>query len=363
MQNLIVFKEDLLPPSETFILAQTRNLSRYSPCLVGLEPAKNSLAYESKSVLLSSRRSVVADLRSKAYRRVPIAPQFHSKVKRLGGELIHAHFASGGKTALRLKRILGLPLVVTLHGGSDVPQNGQEMYRELFSEADLFICVSDFIRQKAIEAGYPKEKLKVHYIGVDRTIFFPVPEPPEVNQILFVGRLVEKKGCEYLLFAMEKVMKKHSDVLLTVVGTGPLKERLGQLAAELSINCRFLGVQSSQSIRDLLRNSRLFCLPSVTPENGDCEGLPIALLEAQAMGVPVVSTFHAGIPEGVAHEGTGVLVPEKDTEQLAEAILRLIEDRAQWASFHRATQSHIDRSFNLRRQTAQLEEIYTQCCA
>jgi glycosyltransferase involved in cell wall biosynthesis len=277
-------------------------------------------------------------------------------------DLIHAHFASGGKTLLRFHKSLRLPLIVTLHGGSDVPirkpQRG--VYRELAEKADLFICVSEFIRRQAIEAGYPAEKLLVHYIGIDRSLFFPPAAMTENDSVLFVGRLVEMKGCEYLLRAMRAVQASRPATELTIVGDGPLKSGLERLAKELGVRCTFLGVQSTATIRRLLQQSRLFSLPSVTTADGQVEGLGIVLIEAQAMGVPVVSTLHAGIPEGVADGVTGTLVPERDSDKLAGAILRLLEDKDLWQRYHLATQEHIDRQFNLRKQTALLEDIYTE---
>ena len=287
---------------------------------------------------------------------------FHRGVRDLRPDLIHAHFASGGKTLLPLHKSLRLPLVVTLHGGSDVPIQKPNMgiYRELAEKADLFLCVSDFIRKQAIEAGYPPEKLLVHYIGIDRTLFFPPPDAANADSVLFIGRLVEMKGGEYLLRAMQAVQASRPASELTIIGDGPLRSELERLAAELHVRCRFLGVQSSATIRQTLRRSRLLCLPSVTTSDGQVEGLPTVLLEAQAMGVPVVSTFHSGIPEAVADGVTGILVPERDSEKLAAAILRLLEDQNLWQQYHLATQEHIDRRFDLHKQTAVLEDIYAE---
>lgn len=361
MPNVLIFTETLLPPSETFILAQMGALTRYSPHLAGLEPVRKGLSLDKPPLLLSRRPSRTADLRAKVYRRTGFAPMFHREVKCLRPALIHAHFASGGKTLLPLHRSLRLPLIVTLHGGSDVPIKKPRMgvYRELAGQADLFICVSDFMRRQAIEAGYPAEKLLVHYIGIDRSLFFPPPQPHDADSILFVGRLVEMKGCEYLIRAMHTVQASRPAAELTIVGDGPLRPALERLAKELGVRCSFMGVQSTTTIRRLLQRSRLLSLPSVTTADGHVEGLGIALIEAQAMGVPVVSTWHAGIPEGVADGVTGTLVPERDSEQLAAAILRLLEDRELWHRYHVATQEHIDRHFDLRKQTALLEDIYS----
>jgi colanic acid/amylovoran biosynthesis glycosyltransferase len=362
MPNVLVFKETLLPPSETFILAQMGALKRFFPSLVGLEPAPNSLKLDKLPLLLSRRASKVADLRAKVYRRAALAPLFHHRVRHLRPDLIHAHFASGGKTLLPLLKSLKCPLIVTLHGGSDVPIQPARrgVYRELAERASLFLCVSDFIRRQAIDAGFPAEKLVVHYIGIDRTLFLPPPQPAAMDGVLFVGRLVEMKGCEYLLRAMQAVRAKRPATKLRIVGDGPLRSSLERLAAELRVECEFLGVQSSVTIRQLLQQARLLCLPSVTTSDGHVEGLGIVLIEAQAMGLPVVSTHHAGIPEGVADGVTGTLVPERNSEKLAAAILQLLEDRDLWQQYHLATQAHIDGRFDLQKQTALLEDVYAE---
>jgi colanic acid/amylovoran biosynthesis glycosyltransferase len=362
MPNVLIFKETLLPPSETFILAQMGALTRFSPYLVGLEPVKRGLPLDKPPLLLSQRATKTADLRAKVYRRTGFAPVFHRGLRDLRPDLMHAHFASGGKTLLPLHKALRLPLVVTLHGGSDVPIQKPQMgvYRELAKRAELFLCVSDFIRKQAIEAGYPPDKLVVHYIGIDRTLFFPPAAAADNDSVLFVGRLVEMKGCEYLIRAMQAVQARRPSTELTVIGDGPLRSSLERLAAELGVRCKFMGVQSTATIRQLLQKSRLFSLPSVTTSDGHVEGLGIVLIEAQAMGVPVVSTWHAGIPEAVADGVTGTLVPERHSEKLAAAILRLLEDRELWQQYHLATQGHIDRRFDLHKQTALLEDIYAE---
>jgi colanic acid/amylovoran biosynthesis glycosyltransferase len=365
MPNVLIFKETLLPPSETFILAQMGALTRFSPNLAGLQPVSRSLPLPVRPLLLSGHASDTITLRTKLYRRTGFGPLFHRRLRHSRPDLIHAHFASGGKTLLPLLRAYKRPLIVTLHSGSDVPVEKARFgtYRELADKATLFLCVSDFIRRQAIEAGFPGEKLLVHYIGIDRTLFVPPAESATTDSVLFVGRLVEMKGGEYLLRAMQKVQSKRAGCELTIVGDGPLRAELERLAAELQVDCKFLGVQPPATIRQMLPKYRLFCLPSVTTASGEREGLPTVLIEAQAMGVPVVSTFHSGIPEGVIDGVTGSLVPERDTEGLAAAILQLLEDRDLWQRYHFATQDHVDRNFDLHKQTALLEEIYSDTLA
>jgi colanic acid/amylovoran biosynthesis glycosyltransferase len=310
--------------------------------------------------LLSRRGRSISDARAKLYRRTGAAPLFHKRAKHTRPDLIHAHFGSGGRTALPLARALGVPLVVTLHG-SDVTVRGKEpdRYRHLGEDASLLICVSKFIRDRALEAGFPPQKLLVHYIGVDRGVFAPSKSSVPRQGVLFVGRLVEKKGCEYLLRAMKLVQEAHPQCELTVIGDGPLRLSLEALARELNIGCRFLGVQAAAVIREALRNAKIFCVPSVTATDGDSEGLGMVFGEAQAMGVPVVSTTHGGIPEIVVHGATGLLVPERDHASLAEALSVLLGDEDRWQQFHFGALRHTEQHFDLRTQTGLLENIYT----
>jgi len=359
MRKVLVFKETLLPASETFILAQMRALSHYVPVLAGLERAHPSLPLPHEPLLLSKHGPSFSDARAKLYRRTGTAPVFHYKAKSSRPDLVHAHFASGGRTALPLARSLRVPLVVTFHG-KDVTVHGREpnRYRRLAEDASLFICVSKFIRDRAVEAGFPPRKLLVHYIGIDRTLFSPTTSAREPRGVLFVGRLVEKKGCEYLLRAMQIVQEAHPESELTVIGDGPLRPSLEALAKDLNVRCHFRGVQSSVVIRDALQNAKIFCVPSVTAANGDSEGLAIVFAEAQAMGVPVVSTTHGGIPELVVDRKTGLLAPERDYEALADALSGLLADEELWQLFHQAGPQNIEQRFDLKVQTALLEKIY-----
>jgi len=362
MPNVLIFKETLLPPSETFILAQMRSLRRYQPTLIGLEQVQPSLPLPEESILLSSGPTPYSSLRAKLYRRVGLAPLFHGKARQTRAALIHAHFATGGKTALALARATKTPLLVTLHGADiTVRPRRADQYKQLGQQADGFICVSKFIRDRALEAGLPEKKLTVLYTGIDRSEFTPTDPTTETQSVLFVGRMVEKKGCEYLLRAMQQVQKRHTTSELILIGDGPLRSSLQSLAQSLDLRCSFLGVQPPPRVRDILRQARLFCAPSIRSQDGDSEGLGMVFAEAQAMGVPVVSTLHGGIPEVVANDETGLLVPERDADSLAVAIGRLLEDQELWKRFHLAAPEHIARHFDLQTQTAILEELYDKC--
>lgn len=361
MRKVLVFKETLLPPSETFILAQIAALRRYEALLCGLERTEPSLPLGPETLLLTNSVSGYAAMRAKLYRHTGVAPRLHSRAARAAPELVHAHFASGGLTAMHLARRLKIPLLVTIHGGDITVRGGSsEAYKRLSDRAGRVICVSEFIRERALEAGFDAAKLIVHHIGIDRE-HFALSAPLEVSKrVLFIGRLVEKKGCEYLLRAMQLVQQEHPDAGLTVLGDGPLRGQLEALAGELKVRCDFRGFQSPAVVRNTLQRTRLVCVPSVTAANGDSEGLPTVIAEAQAMGIPVVASIHAGIPEILSDGKTGVLAPERDCERLAAGMSLLLGDEAMWQRFHLAALARIAEHFDLRKQTAVLEEIYTR---
>jgi glycosyltransferase involved in cell wall biosynthesis len=214
-----------------------------------------------------------------------------------------------------------------------------------------------------MEAGFPESKLIVHYIGVDLHQFSAQHAPLKDEIVLFVGRLVEKKGCEHLLHAMRIVQRRVDKARLVVVGDGPLRGRLSELASGLGVRCEFLGVLSSSMICNQLNAAKVFCVPSVTARNGDSEGLGMVFLEAQAMGLPVVSFDHGGIPEAVCHGKTGLLAPEGNHEVLADHILRYLLEPEFASVCGRSGAERVRTGFDLRKQTEKLEQLYEDVIA
>jgi glycosyltransferase involved in cell wall biosynthesis len=226
-------------------------------------------------------------------------------------------------------------------------------------KACLLIAVSEFIKKKLLEQGFPENKIVVHYIGVDTELFQSKPAVQREPIVLFVGRLVENKGCEYLIQAMSKVQAVMSEVELVVIGDGLLRSSLEQLARKMLRRYQFLGVQTSENVRAWMQKAKVFSVPSITIKSGASEGFGMVFAEAQAMGLPVVSFATGGITEAVAHAETGFLVAERDSDGLSAYILRLLEDKTLYQQFSQKGQDRVRRMFNLHHQTRILEDIYT----
>jgi len=366
--RILIFRSALLPISETFIREQAEALRCFQSVYAGLTRNLSGFPVSSHSILLTHSSGRSAQLAKLLYRLNGYGPSFKAEAKQARPDLIHAHFALDGVAALPLARYLKVPLLVSLHG-YDVTTHDSSLRksisglfyllrrRQLWDQAEMFLCVSEFIRAKAIEAGFPKEKLRVHYTGVNCDTFRASDQRRD-GTVLFVGRLVQKKGCSYLLDAMAQVCVTNPTTRLTVIGDGPLRNDLQTQAARLNVPVDFLGAQPPEEVRRWMSRASVFCVPSLEAENGDSEGFGMVFAEAQAMGTPVVSFRHGGLPEAV-HDGvTGLLVPERDTTALAGAIQRLLGDPKLWRKFSEVGAARIRESFSLDRQTQLLEDIY-----
>jgi glycosyltransferase involved in cell wall biosynthesis len=289
-----------------------------------------------------------------------------------GTALLHAHFGVEGVYAVPTAKALNVPLVTTLHGFDVTVSKAQLLaskkpswlnyvtWREsLFAAGAVFLCVSEHIKQAAIAWGYPPERLTVLPIGVEVDAIEPTALA-EKPRILHVARLVEKKGTADLLQAFAITRRAVPDAELVVIGAGPLRESLEGLANQLGVGdgVRFLGAQPHGEVLAQLAQSRLLCLPSVTAENGDQEGLGMVLLEAAAAGRPVVGTRHGGIPEAVVDGGSGFLVPEKNPAEMAERLVSLLRDPGLCEQFGKAGREMVVERYNLARQTDRLEKLY-----
>lgn len=370
-RTVLVYRNEILSFSETFIKAQTEALQDFRPILIGLRPTSPALSLETTPIQLTRDRSVLSRFKKALYQYFGIAPQFYRQALATHPCLVHAHFARDGAAALPLVERLGVPLIVTLHG-FDVTRKDKlhawtrdgSIYlrrrQRLWDRTSLFICISDFIRRKAMEVGFPRHKLKVHYTGIDLNSFAPGEEKRRGGLVVFVGRLVEVKGCAYAIRAMQRVAERLPKSELIIIGDGLERASLTALARDLRVPCRFLGAQPSSVVRDTLAQAKVLCVPSIATSDGDEEGLGLVFCEAQAVGTPVVSFSTGGIPEAVRHGETGLLAPERDEAALAGYLLRYLTDEPFWDACSEEGKSWVRENFNLQRQTRKLEDLYRE---
>lgn len=254
-------------------------------------------------------------------------------------DIICSQFGNVGANLIQFKKELVYTKkikakIVTCFRGRDTSeavQTNSHLYDELFKEADLFLPVCDFFKNRLVEIGCPPEKTKVLYsaINCDQFVFKKrIIKKDASLQLISVSRLVEKKGIEYTIRAVAEVVKTNPKIHYTIVGDGPIKGQLQSLIYQLRMQkyISMIGAQPNEKIPALLHKSHVFVLSSITAEDGDQEGIANALKEAMATGMPVLSTKSAGTAELVENGVSGFLVDEKDVTGLAQKIRYFIKN-------------------------------------
>jgi colanic acid/amylovoran biosynthesis glycosyltransferase len=282
-------------------------------------------------------------------------------------DVVLAEFGPTGVAVLGACRKLNLPLVVHFHGYDMSVRRVLERYAHgysvMFKQAAGLIAVSRGMEEKLIEMGAPPERVHYNPCGVDCELFHgarPSESPP---QVLTVGRFVEKKGPQLTLAAFADVVKAYPEAHLRMIGDGPLLEECRMLVGRLAIEhaVTFMGSQPHYVVAEEMRRARLFAQHSIEAASGAIEGTPVAILEAGASGLPVVATYHGGIPDVVIPHQTGLLVKERDVAGMAGHMLRLLRDPVLAAELGQAARARVQKDFSSARRINALWTIIKNC--
>lgn len=351
LNRIAVIRSQFLPISETFIYNETRKLQRYQAyvfCRKRINKAQTPFEH------------VLIDPQNRRLERM---------LKHGFIQLIHARFGPAGIRMLPHKLKWKVPLITSFHGcdspGSRRMKPHRKKLPQLFSLGDCFTVPCQAMKEELIRYGCPEEKVVVQYSGIDVNRFaFKERQFPEDGavRILYVGRLVEKKGADVLLHAFKQVHGQHPKARLVIVGDGRWKRKLKTLAKRLGLSScvTFTGALAPGKVAEQLEKAHLFCLPSRSDKTGNREGIPNALKEAMSCGLPVVSTQHSGIPELVEDGVSGFLVPENDAAALAERLLYVMQHPEIWSRLGRNGRAKIERDFDQAKQIAKLERLFDQ---
>lgn len=379
-RRVIVHRSDALPYSETFIKEQMQACRRWQPVLVGTHRVEAGLPLDGlQAQYLRDADSRGERWRDKLWRELGLpAPGMLERLRAVQASLVHVHFATDAVALWPSLERLGLPVLVTLHGydinvhrqwweeghggraGRSYPRR---LLRMAQSPLVRFVAVSQAVRETAIRYGLEGRKLHVHHIGVDLQRFRP--EGPSAGarapRILFVGRMVEKKGGHHLIHAFAALRRELPQAELAMLGDGPLLPAYQALARELGVPVEFMGRQGAEVVRAEFARARAFCLPSVTAADGDAEGLPIVVMEAQAMGVPVVTSARGGATEGIVDGESGLAFAEGDRPALTQALARVLGDAPLADRMADRARRFAELRFDIRACTAGLEIRYDEC--
>ena len=371
-KKVAIFLNQCLPLSEIFVRHQVEALEHYTPKLVACRSVVPSVAGNLPQAALNQQSTKSEKIKELLFKLTLKSPYLKEAVKDC--DLIHAHFGPTGWLASGLAKETGTPLVVTFHGFDVLKKNIsmrkdgllQKVYhinrQKLAQRASKFICVSEYIKQRAVEFGFPEEKCVVHYMGIP-LIEHSVAKHTRRNEkepvrLLAVGRLVPFKGHTKLIEAVAGVEALGYNVELNIVGGGPLKEELEKQAKEKLKKYKFWGPQPHEKVLSLMRQSDIFCHSSMHMDNGQTEAFGLVVLEAQWAGLPVVAFNSGGVPEAIDDGKTGVLVPEGNASGFAEALSDLIKDQDKLKKMSDAAPAFVKENFDNKKQAAKLEDIY-----
>lgn len=241
-----------------------------------------------------------------------------------------AHFGPAGVTAAKLRElgVIEGKIATVFHGidisSREVLNHYTPEYQRLFQRGDMMLPISELWAGRLKTMGCPPEKITVSRMGVDMQRFTqrPVKTPGSPLQIISVARLTEKKGLHVAIEACRQLKARGVDFRYRILGIGPWERRLRTLIEqyELEAHVEMPGFKPSHEVKAMLDAADIFLLPSVTGADGDMEGIPVALMEAMAVGIPVLSTVHSGIPELIEPGHSGWLVEENNPEALANQL-------------------------------------------
>ena len=290
-------------------------------------------------------------------------------LERRHADVLHVYFGHTGVHLLPFLQRWPKASVVSFHG-MDVQKREhdpsyEQRLRDVLQCTTLVLARSHSLQDRLLELGCPPEKLRLNRTGIPLDQF-----PKRERQVPVDGawrfvqacRLIDKKGLDDAIRAFGKFAATHPKATFTIAGEGPLLAELEKLRDELGLRDKvsFAGFLKGRALCDLYHSAHVFIHPSRLMADGNQEGIPNAMLEAMATGLPVIATLHGGIPEAVRKDVTGFLVPERDVEGLYQSILRLLDTPGVWQQMSAAAAADVQENFEATAQIAKLEAVYDE---
>ncbi|OQX56369.1 MAG: hypothetical protein B5M53_01945 [Candidatus Cloacimonas sp. 4484_209] len=263
-----------------------------------------------------------------------------------------------------IKLLTKKPLIATFHGAEIILLRKKfpfliPFFKKLLLSAN-FNTVNSSFTMKNLSALIPSKKIKIIPFGCSIAKQKKGKPQAEKNEILFVGRLVERKGVCYLIEAFAKIAPQHQNLKLRIVGDGPLRNSLISLTKKLGINDKviFSGFVSNRELIKSYEKAKVFVLPAIVDSHGDTEGLGVVLIEAISYGIPVIASNVGGIPDIIKDKETGILVPEKDPVALSKAIIDLLKNSQIRKTLVNNAEKHIKTNFSWEAVISKLDNLY-----
>lgn len=291
---------------------------------------------------------------------------------RRDADLLHVYFGHTGVHLLPFIRNWPKPSLVSFHGMDIMLRDNESGYndrlKELLQTLPMVLARSESLAERLIALGCAPEKIRINRTSIPMDGFPIVKRTPPADgswRIIQASRFIEKKGLEVTLTAFAKLHDKHPSAQLILAGEGPLEAKLKDQAKHLGLSdsVLFPGFFKQKALFEAYRDAHIFIHPSQTTPAGDQEGIPNAMLEAMATGLPVAATLHGGIPEAVTHGQDGLLVPERDAEALSTALLQMVNDGDLYHTLSQNAAESVREKFEQSKSIAKLEGFYRELLA
>lgn len=361
------------------IYRQITGLKRFRPIVIAQKREESErFPFEPVSVVPKSRAHF---LRRFWFRTLQDAPwqltrgetaQLEQVLAESDAQLLHVYFGHIAVHLTPLIRRWPKPTVVSFHGADVLVDLDKPRYRaatrEMLEAVRLVLVRSQSLAEAVHALGCPNEKIRLQRTGIPltETAFRERIWPNDDEwRFLQAGRLIEKKGFRTSLRAFAEFHRQHAAATFVIAGEGPLLDSLRELSRDLGIadHVRFAGFLSQEELRDEFYRAHVFLHPSELGKDGNQEGVPNAMLEAMANGLPVFATRHGGIPEAIENGVSGVLVNEGDHAALATALIYWTRSPEEMSRLSRAGAAAVAAKFDLAAQVHALEEIYFEAIA
>lgn len=359
--NIAIFSPSQNPYSETFIQAHKNFLKGNVFYYYG---SKGRIKLEGQERLVSKalqwRYRIIGKLKRHSFSKINEQSVLTS-LKKQAIDVVLVEYGTHAYSLLSLLKSSNLPVVVHFHGfDASVYETIKKCdnYKGVIKLASKVVAVSTTMQQKLIELGFNKDNI-IHTPCAANPIFESVKPVFSKKQFIGIGRFTDKKAPYYTIMAFNKVVKDHPDAKLLLAGNGGLLNMCQNLVRQYGLEnqVHFLGVISPEEYRTLLSESLAFVQHSITAENGDMEGTPVAILEASVAGLPVISTNHAGIPGVIVHGKTGLLCDEHDVTAMANNMIQVLDDVAYAQQMGNDGKHHILENFSMERHIQVLQKV------
>ncbi len=353
-------------PTETFIVNQINALHTLEHSVFTIEHL-NFLS--ANATILSPPRvtAISTKLLKRAHKNY-----FDTELEKMAPQIIHGHYITDSIFFHPITKNSNIPKICSCYGYdvSVIPRKygflAKYFYNKIFKEYDLFLAMTNEMKKDLIEIGCPESKIKVHYHGIN-TKLFEVERDYDLKEdtlnLLTIASLLPVKGHMSVLRALRQLSKNIPDLKIkyNIVGEGFHQREMEYFIKENGISdcIIFHGAEKhGPKFKEFLKQADIFIHPSITTKQNDKEGIPGAIVEAMASGLPVIATWHGGIPSVISDGTTGFLVKENDFDHIANEIVMLYKDMELRKTIGENAKNYAQKHLDLFEKAKDLEEIY-----